>query len=156
MGRLTNAGAVVLSVATAYIALHFQSIMEYVQLVLSTFNAPLFALIALGILGRGRFAAGGRLGFSIGLGASVAHQFLALAGVFPYGSQMAANFYGAVFGFVVTLLAIPSAAQYHRMQSITSTERWNPPAAHPSLQPAVLIACAVLAAMFFAFNVIFW
>ncbi len=156
MGRFTNAGAVLLSVGTAYIALHFQSIMEYVQLVLSTFNAPLFALMALGILGRGRFASGGRTGLLAGLAASIAHQLLVFAGVFHYGSQMAANFYGAVFGFGITLFVIPIAAQYQRMQSIASTQRWNQPTTHLRLQPAVIVASIVLAALFVAFNIAFW
>jgi SSS family solute:Na+ symporter len=103
VSRMTVAGAVVLSTATATVALHFASLMEYVQLVLSTMNAPLFALVAVAVARPGFARRGGGRGFGAGLGASVGHQLLVLAGLLHYGSQMAANFYGAMLGFGVAL-----------------------------------------------------
>ena len=103
VSRATVVGAVVLSAGTAGLALHFGSLMEYIQLVLSTMNAPLFALVLLAMVRPGRKVLGGRVGFLSGLGVAVLHQVLVLAGELHYGSQMAANFYGAMLGFGVAL-----------------------------------------------------
>lgn len=100
--RLTNLLAIGLSVGAAYSALSFQSLMEYIQMVLSTFNAPIFALVALAALVPNRVASSGLRGLSAGLIAAVAHQVLALAGVLHYGSRMTANFYAAMFSFTIT------------------------------------------------------
>ncbi len=99
MGRLTGAAAVLLSIAGAYAALEYQSIMEYMQMIFSTFNAPLFALVALAALAPARAAGGGVGGFLSGLICTVLHQVLVHTHVLHYGSQMSANFYGAILGF---------------------------------------------------------
>jgi SSS family solute:Na+ symporter len=105
MSRMTNAGAVVLSIGAAYVALRYQSLMDYVQMIFSTFNAPLFAVVALAALAPGRVTKGGLGGFTLGLISTVAHQMLVYAGLLHYGSQMSANFYGAILGFVCALCA---------------------------------------------------
>lgn len=103
ISRATNTAAILLSVGAASFALHFHSFMEYIQLVLSTFNAPLFALVVLATILPGRAIRGGGAGFLTGLVLSIFHQVLVLAGVLHYGSQMTANFYGAILGFSVAL-----------------------------------------------------
>jgi SSS family solute:Na+ symporter len=105
VSRITNAMVVFLSIGTAYFALHFQSLMEYIQLILSTFNAPLFALVALAAIVPRKAAAGGLGGFLIGLACSAALQVLTLVHVLSFGSQMSANFYAASVGFAAALAA---------------------------------------------------
>jgi SSS family solute:Na+ symporter len=56
MGRLATATAILLSIGGAYVALEYQSIMEYMQMIFSTFNAPIFALVMLAALAPARAA----------------------------------------------------------------------------------------------------
>jgi SSS family solute:Na+ symporter len=63
MSRMTSAAAVFLAVGAAYLALEYQRLIDYMQMLFSTFNAPLFALVAL----TPRSVAGGGLaGLSLG------------------------------------------------------------------------------------------
>jgi SSS family solute:Na+ symporter len=105
VGRSTNVLAVLLSVGAAYSALSFQSLMEYIQMILSTFNAPIFALVALAALAPRRAASGGLFGLLAGLGSAGVHQALVFAGYLNYGSRMNANFYAAILSFSVTATA---------------------------------------------------
>jgi SSS family solute:Na+ symporter len=156
VSRMTNAAAVFLSVGTAYFALGFHSLMEYIQLILSTFNAPLFALVALAVIMPRRAARGGAAGFLLGLACSVTHQVLALTHVLHYGSQMAANFYGAIFAFSVAMVSTvwigsvkESAERAPRLRQ-GSQER-----AFPTTWPVVAAGIG-LAGLFVVFNALFW
>jgi SSS family solute:Na+ symporter len=104
MGRITNVAAIFLSIGAAYSALSYQSLMEYIQMVLSTFNAPIFALVALAALAPKRAAGGGLIGLLAGLGSAAVHQTLVLKGMIHYGSRMNANFYAAMLSFSVSAL----------------------------------------------------
>lgn len=104
VGRLTNAAAVLLAIAGAYVALSYQSLMEYIQMILSTFNAPLFALVLCAALASDRVRAGGFAGFIAGLGTAGLHHVLVYAGVLHYGSRMSTNFYAAILSFTATMV----------------------------------------------------
>jgi len=104
-GRVTNAAAILLSISGAYLAAEYKSLMEYVQMLFSIFNAPLFALVALAALAPRRAARGGMGGFVLGLLCALTHQILVHAGLLRYGSLMSANFYGATLGFSSAVLA---------------------------------------------------
>ena len=156
VSRLTIAGAVLISVGAAYFALGFQSLMEYIQLVLSTFNAPLFALVALTAIAPRRAARGGFAGFLIGLTCAVAHQILALTHVLHYGSQLSANFYGAILGFGTAFTATlwigwsrSSDNDALQTQPCSATRRG-------SISWPAVAAGVGLAGLFIAFSVIFW
>ncbi|MGB8031123.1 MAG: hypothetical protein WCF30_15840 [Terracidiphilus sp.] len=101
ISRMTNAAAVLLSIGSAFVALSYHSLMDYIQMILSTFNAPLFALLALAALAPRRVANGGLGGLALGLTSTILHQVLVRAGLLHYGSQMSANFYAAILGFSV-------------------------------------------------------
>lgn len=155
VSRATNAAVVLLSVGTAYFALGFQSIMEYIQWILATFNAPIFALVALAVLAPRRAAGGGRAGLLCGLACSMTHQILVLVHVLHYGSQMTANFYGAIFGFIVTLVS----TLWLGSRSISDCRypaHWQPsdPITIPISGPA-LAAGISLAILFILFTAIF-
>lgn len=155
VSRLTNAAAVVLSICAASFALHFSSLMDYIQLVLSTFNAPLFALVFLSVAFPGRASRGGSAGFLTGLFVAIFHQLLVLSGLLHYGSQMAANFYGAILGFSAALAASaavaklrPVAPASHETKAIVpwpTRVRWT-----------ALTAGGGIGVLFLAFNWIFW
>lgn len=76
VGRVTTIVGILLSVATAYLAMQFNAIMDYIQAIFSWINAPLFAIMLLGMFwkratGPGAFwglIAGMLVSFSIFLG----------------------------------------------------------------------------------------
>jgi solute:Na+ symporter, SSS family len=156
VSRLTNAGVVLLSVGAAYLALGFQSLMEYIQLVLSTFNAPLFALVALAVICPRRVAAGGRTGFLLGLGCAVVHQILVLTHTLHYGSQMAANFYGGILGFGVALVSVLVAGYLHQPTEPRARQQQGSDQQPTSIPWPAVAAGICLAGLFVAFNVAFW
>ena len=156
VSRITNAAAILLSIGAAYFALGFESLMEYIQLILSTFNAPLFALVALAVIKPRKLAAGGVVGFVAGLACSVAHQILVLTHVLHYGSQMTANFYGAILGFCAALLCtVVTGSLRHAAQRISALQPASGEPPLPITWP-VLTTGAALAALFVLVNVVFW
>jgi len=52
VGRVTTIVGILLSVATAYLAMQFNAIMDYIQAIFSWVNAPLFATMLLGMFWR--------------------------------------------------------------------------------------------------------
>jgi len=107
VGKWTTVIGVLVSVGTAYIALGFKNLMDYMQLIFSFFNAPLFATFLLGMFWRGATAWGGFWGLLVGILAAAVHFILYKTGVLSYHSEMAANFYQAWWAwladFVVTI-----------------------------------------------------
>lgn len=104
VGRITTIVATLLSIVTAYIVLRFNSLMDYVELLFSFFNAPLFATFLLGMFTKWATPAGGFWGLLAGTGAAFAHDLLYQEGCIHYGSAMTANFYGATYGWTACFL----------------------------------------------------
>jgi solute:Na+ symporter, SSS family len=106
VGRFATIGAIALSIGTAFIVLSFNSLMDYVQLLFSFFNAPLFATFLLGMFTHWATPRGGLVGLVCGTLASVAHYSAYRLHWLHYGSDMSVNFYGAICAwttcFVVT------------------------------------------------------
>lgn len=122
VGRLATLLATVMSVGTAYIALHFNSLMDYVQLLFSFFNAPLFATFLLGMFTKWATPQGGFWGLLAGTLASLLHRLAYSTGMLPYGSDMSANFYGAVFGWMVCLIVTSVVSMFTRRKSAAELE----------------------------------
>jgi SSS family solute:Na+ symporter len=114
MSRITNVVAVVLSIGAAYVALTYQSMMEYMQMVFATFNAPLLVLVVLAAVAPRSAARGGVAGFSFGLASTVLHQIAVRVGFIHYGSQMSANFYSAILGFIVATVSTLLVSELRR------------------------------------------
>ncbi|MDR3777136.1 MAG: hypothetical protein P4K97_09590 [Terracidiphilus sp.] len=156
MSRMTNAAAVLLAVGAAYLALEYQSLMDYIQMLFSTFNAPLFALVALAALAPRRVARGGLAGFSLGLASTALNQTLVRAGVLHFGSQMSANFYTAMLGFCVTVVAMLAFGWVRGEASEQPVA-----AVAPALRPArvslpVVLAAGGIAGLCILFNLLVW
>ncbi len=111
---------IALSVAAAYMATHFNNIMDMLQLVFAFVNAPLFATFLLGMFSKRTTGHGAFSGLLAGTVAAALHHALTLpqgaaAGVkggwlglaHMYPSEMAQNFWTAIFAwttcFVVTV-----------------------------------------------------
>ncbi len=118
MARIATVGGIALSVATAYIAMRFNNIMDMLQLVFSFVNAPLLATFLLGMFWRRASGHGAFWGLLTGtLAAAVHYEVTSVSGgasMLPklaswhaYPSDMAQNFWGAIWAwticFVVTI-----------------------------------------------------
>ena len=111
VGRVATVVGVLIGIATAFIAAGYENIMNYIQLLFSIFNAPLFATFIIGMLWRRTTPWGGFWGLVAGtLAAFVAH--FAFVG-WTIGenttiwdpwvtieSTQSQNFYGAIVAFV--------------------------------------------------------
>lgn len=102
VGRGFIALAACLSIATAYIVLLYNNLMDYLQLVFSLFNAPLFALFLLGMFTTWATPTAGFWGLLCGVMVASAHNLAFRSGVINYGSQMLGDFYGAIYGWMAT------------------------------------------------------
>jgi SSS family solute:Na+ symporter len=99
-GRIATVVGVVIAIGTAFIAKGYSNMMNYVQLLFSYFNAPLFATFIIGMFWRRTTAWGGFFGLIAGtLGAFATHE-LASNGVIHIGTQLAESFWGAMVAFV--------------------------------------------------------
>jgi SSS family solute:Na+ symporter len=117
MGRMATIGGVVLSIGAAYAVTNFNNIMDALQLVFSIVNAPLFATFLLGMFWKRTTGHGAFSGLVAGTGAALLHHGLTiptnatpgmhggwLAIVHQYPSDMAQNFWTAIFAFTVNLV----------------------------------------------------
>jgi len=126
MGRWCTLAGLIISIGTAYLAMGFASIMDYVQALFSFFIAPLFGTVLLGMLWKRATGAGGFWGLLAGTGSSVAMFFavkanpkvLAIIALSDQAKPLAEDMYRALwsclFGVVVTvavsLATVPKSA----------------------------------------------
>jgi SSS family solute:Na+ symporter len=117
MGRAATVGGILLSIGAAYAVTSFNNIYDALQLIFSLVNAPLFATFLLGMFWKrttGHAAFAGLLSGSI---AALLHHGLTIPqGALPglhggwittlhiYPSDMAQNFWTAIFSFSVNLV----------------------------------------------------
>lgn len=123
LARMSNAGAVLLAISVAYSVARFGSLMEYIQMIFSVFNAPLFALVLLAALAPARAARGGVVGLLSGVLCAGLHQSLFSHGVLHYGSRMSANFYAAIGSFCLTATATVVVGSIRRDTSVALRQR---------------------------------
>ncbi len=170
MGRASTVVGIAISIGAAYLARYFDNIMDMLQLVFSFVNAPLFATFMLGMFWRRTTGHGAFFGLLSGTAAAAVHQSLTapkgawLAQVFEYGSDMAQNFWTAIFAwttcFVVTIAISLATRREKSDEELRGLVYALTPrvAADRTLawyaRPWVL-AVAVLAATV-ALNVVFW
>ena len=118
VGRTATVAATALSIATAYIVLSFNNLMDYVQLLFSFFNAPLFATFLLGMFTRWATPAGGFAGLVSGTLAAGFHYLAYRLHWIPYGSDMTANFYGAICAWSVCFLVTSGVSTVTRRKPL--------------------------------------
>jgi len=117
MGRMATIGGIVLSIGAAYAATSFNNIMDALQLIFSMVNAPLFATFLLGMFWKRTTGHGAFTGLVAGTGAALLHHGLSLPAdatpgihgawihlVHTYPSDMAQNFWTAIFAFSVNMI----------------------------------------------------
>ena len=117
MGRMSTIGGIVLSIAAAYAVTSFNNIMDALQLVFALVNAPLFATFLLGMFSKRTTGHGAFTGLVAGTAGALLHHGLTLpvgetagihggwiAVVHHYPSDMAQNFWTAIFAFTINLV----------------------------------------------------
>ncbi len=101
VGRIATVGGILVGIGTALIASGYTNIMDYIQLLFSFFNAPLFATFIIGMFWRRMTPWAGFWGLVAGtFGAAVAH-FAHVWEIVNLGSAQAAAFWGAIAAFVL-------------------------------------------------------
>ena len=162
MGRVATVVGIALSVGAAYVAMNFNNIMDYLQLLFSFFNAPLFATFLLGMFWRRATGHGAFWGLMAGTVAAMGHYAAIKAGVTGYPSDMAGNFYGAIYAFTVCLAGTVAISLVTRPRpaeelaglvwSLTPRPESRDVAWHrrPEVVGAVVLALTV------ALNLMFW
>jgi SSS family solute:Na+ symporter len=175
VGRWATVGGILLSIGTAYAAIHFNNIMDTLLLVFSFVNAPLFATFLLGMFWKRATGHGAFSGLIAGTATAMLHHGLTLpiearpgihggwiAVLHHYPSDMAQNFWTAIFAFSANFLvtvvvsyctkARPEAELVGLVHSLTpKPERahiawWKRPEA---LAVAVLLGAVVLNIFFY-------
>ncbi len=118
MGHVTTVVGILLSVACAYAATRFNNILDFLQLVFAFVNAPLFATFMLGMFWRRATGHGAFFGLLLGTVAAALHHGLTIphgtvpgihggwiGSVHTYPSEMAQNFWTAIFAWTVCFVA---------------------------------------------------
>jgi len=117
VGRMATIFGVVVSIAAAYLASMFGNIMDFLQTIFSMVNAPLFAVIFLGMFWKRTTGHGAFTGLLAGFFIALLHHGL----TFPEGAdtlvkggwifklhaypvEMAQNFWTAIYAFTTSLL----------------------------------------------------
>jgi solute:Na+ symporter, SSS family len=174
MGQWATVWGIGLSMGAAYAATRFNNIMDFLQLVFAFVNAPLFATFLLGMFWKRTTGHGAFSGLMAGIGAAAVHHGLTLpSGATPgikggwiavthgYPSEMAQNFWTAIWAFsvcfvvtaTVSLLTKPHSAESLRGLVYSETERlcekevplWQRPA---TLGILVIAAVAIINLIF--------
>lgn len=117
VGRWTTVVGVLVSIMTAYVAKSFNNVMDFLQLIFAFVNAPLFAAFLLGMFWKrttghaafwgligGTVAAALSHGLSLPAGASVGVKGGYFGVLHTYPSEMAQNWWTAIFAFGAALV----------------------------------------------------
>ena len=113
-GRWATVGGIAISIMTAFIAKGYSNIMDYIQLLFSYFNAPLFATFLLAMFWKRTTAWGAATGLVMGtVGAAVTH-YLVSTGTLKFGSPQAADMTGAGVAFAVDIVVTVAVTLFTR------------------------------------------
>jgi len=170
MGRWCTLLGVGISIGTAYLVMHAQSIMDYVQALFSFFIAPLFATVLLGMLWKRASPAGGFWGLLAGTGSSVgmwawvkvspdAVRYVALS---SHAQDQAQNMFRALWcGLICAAVTVvvslatkpkPDAELTGLVYGLTAI----PHEEHASIFHRPVFWAVVVGVVFVALNIIFW
>ena len=170
MGRWSTVVGMLISIATAYLVMGANSIMDYVQALFSFFIAPLFGTVILGMLWKRATKAGGFWGLLAGTASSIAMfiyvqtnaaglRYIAMS---PDAKPMAENLYRALWSWLICVLVtiivslagkpMPKEALAGLVYGVTplpddgATSLWQKP---------IFWACVVIT-VFFILNIVFF
>jgi solute:Na+ symporter, SSS family len=99
-GRLATVGGILIGIGTATIASGYDNIMNYIQLLFSIFNAPLFATFIIGMFWKRMTPWAGLAGLVAGTFGAGATYAAYKWDIIAFGSDLEQSFYGAMVAFV--------------------------------------------------------
>jgi SSS family solute:Na+ symporter len=174
VGRWATVGGILFSIGTAYAVISFNNILDILQLVFSVVNAPLFATFLLGMFWKRTTGHGAFSGLLAGTLAALAHHGLTLpmdarpgihggwiTVVHHYPSEMAQNFWGAIFAFsinAVVAIAVSLMTKPRPEEELVGLVRSltpKPPQHHlawwqrPETLAIAILICAIALNLFF-------
>jgi SSS family solute:Na+ symporter len=100
MGRYVTVAGVLVAIGTAFIASGYRNIMDYIQLLFSFFNAPLFATFIIALFWKRATPWAGLAGLVAGTAGAAAAYYLNDWEVINLGTPQAAAFWGAGVAFI--------------------------------------------------------
>ncbi|MGA9594088.1 MAG: sodium:solute symporter family protein [Candidatus Acidiferrales bacterium] len=170
MGRWCTILGVLISIGTAYLVMHFLSIMDYVQALFSFFIAPLFGTVILGMLWKRCTPAGGFWGLLAGTVSSVGMWLwvkldpsaLAYVALSIDAKDMAENMYRALWSWIICVLVTvvvslltkpkPDSELVGLVYGFTEI----PSEGHVPLLHRPLFWAVVVSVVFVGINLLFW
>jgi len=170
MGRWCTIIGLFISIGTAYLAMGFASIMDYVQALFSFFIAPLFGTVLLGMLWKRASPAGGFWGLAAGTGSSIAmwawvymdHSAIRYVALSPYAKDMAENMFRALWSGIICVVVtvVVSYMTVPKPESELTNLVYGctdvPSEGHLPLWQRPIFWAGVVSAVFIALNIIFW
>lgn len=102
-GHFAALACLLIAQSTAYAAFAFHDIMEFLQLIVAFFYAPVFAVVIGGLFSRRTSERGAFTGICTGILSASALQAAFSTGFISFGSQMNADFYEAILSFSVAI-----------------------------------------------------
>jgi SSS family solute:Na+ symporter len=106
IGRIATFAGLLISIATAFIAKEYSNVMNYVQLLFSYFNAPLFATFIIAMFWRRATPLAGALSMIAGFLAAFISHLLYSKGHLDLGSPIASTWWQAVIAFVADAVVL--------------------------------------------------
>jgi solute:Na+ symporter, SSS family len=175
MGRMSTVFGILLSIGAAYAATRFNNIMDFLQLVFAFVNAPLFATFLLGMFWKRTTGHGAFTGLLAGTLAAAVHHGLTLPNgavlgikggwlgtVHIYPSEMAQNFWTAIWAwstcFLVTILVsmVTRPREEKDLVGLVYSLTERPKEGHlPWYERPVVLGIIVLV-LALVLNIIFW
>jgi len=162
MGKFATVFAVAVGIATAFIVLRFNNLMDYLQLLFAFFNAPLFGTFLLGMFWKRTTPNAAFCGLFSGILGAAGHYTLYHYKLISYPSDMAANFYQAIYAFsicfVVTVLVslFTTPKKDEELVGLVYALTPKPRTSHlPWYERPGILAVGILA-LCLVLNIIFW
>ena len=175
MGRMATVFGILVSIAAAYAATRFNNIMDFLQLVFAFVNAPLFATFLLGMFWKRTTGHAAFSGLLLGTTAAAIHHGLTLpegsipgikggwiATIHTYPSQMAQNFWTAIWAwvicFVITILIslFTRARKDEELKGLVYSLTERPSEGHLPFYKRPLALGLLVLALTLMLNLIFW
>ena len=156
-GRVAVPVCLVLAQLAAYATFHFRDIMEFLQLIAALFYVPVFAAVLAGLINRRATERRTFAGICAGLASALVLQCSFWMGWTRFGSQMTANFYGAIVSF--TVVAAICLLNFERAnQDFISAQVAIGPILRKALQPspALLLLSTILLGLCGLLNILWW
>jgi SSS family solute:Na+ symporter len=153
-GRIATVVGILIGIFTALIASGYSNIMDYVQLLFSFFNAPLFATFIIAMFWKRVSPAAGLWGLVAGTAGAAAAYYANLLNVVDLGTDQAAAFWGAISAFAadaivtvgVTLVTQPKPVEELRglVYGMAVRDEAEPPSERVWYRRPAVLAVAIL------------